>query len=114
MRGAVGTPDQIADLVRRYEEVGVDQVIFVSQAGKNQHEHICESIELFGKEVVPRFADGADDVERTKMDRLAEACAAALGRREPANEVDPDYVINPQGEARPAWGAGDTGEWKPW
>ena len=114
MRGAIGTPDQIADLVRRYEEVGVDQVIFVSQAGANRHEHICESIELFGKEVVPRFAERADEVERKKTERLAEACAAALARREPASEVDPDYVINPQGEARPAWGAGDTGEWKPW
>jgi alkanesulfonate monooxygenase SsuD/methylene tetrahydromethanopterin reductase-like flavin-dependent oxidoreductase (luciferase family) len=114
MRGAVGTPDQIADLVRRYEEVGVDQVIFVSQAGKNQHDHICESIELFGDEVVPRFADKADDVEKAKMERLAEACAAALERREPPSDADPDYVINPQGEARPAWGAGATGEWKPW
>ena len=48
LRGAVGTPDQIADLVARYEAAGVDQVIFVLQAGKNRHEHICESIELFG------------------------------------------------------------------
>ena len=114
MRGAIGTPDQIADLVRRYEEVGVDQVIFVSQAGKNQHEHICESIELFGKEVLPRFAERADEADKAKAERLAEACAAALARREPASDVDPDYVINPQGEARPAWGAGDTEEWKPW
>src|SRR3954469_3811577 len=38
MRGAIGTPDQIRELCRRYEEAGVDQIIFVSQAGKNQHE----------------------------------------------------------------------------
>ena len=42
LRGAVGTPEQIADLCARYEEAGVDQVIFVAQAGRNQHEHICE------------------------------------------------------------------------
>ena len=40
LRGAVGTPDQVRDLVRRYEEAGVDQLIFVLQAGKNRHEHI--------------------------------------------------------------------------
>ena len=47
LRGAVGTPDQIRDLVRHYESVGVDQLIFVSQAGRNKHEDICESLELF-------------------------------------------------------------------
>ena len=25
------------------------------QAGKNSHEHICESLELFAKEVMPEF-----------------------------------------------------------
>ena len=57
LRGAIGTPDQVRELLRGYEEVGVDQVIFVSQAGNNRHEHICESLELFADEVharVPR------------------------------------------------------------
>ena len=73
MRGAVGTPDQIAELCERYEAVGVDQVIFVAQAGRNRHEHICEAIELFGKDVVPRFADGRDEREAAKRERLAPA-----------------------------------------
>ena len=51
LRGAIGTPDQVADLIERYEAAGVDQVIFVSQAGANRHEHICESLELFAAEV---------------------------------------------------------------
>src|SRR3954469_15676327 len=83
LRGAIGTPDQIADLVERYERAGVDQVIFVMQAGRNRHEDICESIELFGKEVVPRFAEGRDEREAAKRERLAEACERALARREP-------------------------------
>ncbi|MDQ3962581.1 MAG: LLM class flavin-dependent oxidoreductase, partial [Actinomycetota bacterium] len=111
MRGAVGTPDQIADLVTRYADVGVDQIIFVSQAGPNRHEHICESLELFGKEVLPRFAGDADELEAAKRERYVDASAAALARRAPAREVDPDYVVNPQGEARPAWGAGASEEW---
>ena len=56
LRGAVGTPDQVREFLRRYEEAGVDQVIFVAQAGKNRHEHIMESLELFGREVLPEFA----------------------------------------------------------
>ena len=75
LRGAIGTPEQIRDLCRRYEEAGVDQVIFVSQAGKNRHEHICESLELFAKEVMPEFA------ERTRGARAREAGAAGPGRR---------------------------------
>jgi alkanesulfonate monooxygenase SsuD/methylene tetrahydromethanopterin reductase-like flavin-dependent oxidoreductase (luciferase family)/putative sterol carrier protein len=108
LRGAVGTPDQIADLVKRYEAAGVDQVIFVLQAGKNLHEHICESIELVGQEVLPRFPhDEADRREQEKRERLADACERALARREPARTLEPgSYVIEPQDEPRPAYSAG--------
>ena len=30
-----------------FQAAGVDQVIFLQQAGRNRHEHICESLELF-------------------------------------------------------------------
>ena len=30
-------------------------MILLNQAGKNSHEHICESLELFAKEVMPEF-----------------------------------------------------------
>src|SRR3954462_441811 len=83
LRGAVGTPEQVGDLCARYEAAGVDQVIFVLQAGKNRHEHICESIDLFGSEVLPRFAPQADERESEKRARLASACEAALTRRAP-------------------------------
>jgi hypothetical protein len=32
-----------------------DQVMFVTQAGRNKHEHICEALELFATEVMPEF-----------------------------------------------------------
>ncbi len=51
------TQTEVREYLRRYEEAGVDQVIFVMQAGRNQHEHIMESIELFGREVLPEFAE---------------------------------------------------------
>jgi hypothetical protein len=30
-------------------------VILLNQAGKNSHEHICDSLELFAREVMPEF-----------------------------------------------------------
>jgi alkanesulfonate monooxygenase SsuD/methylene tetrahydromethanopterin reductase-like flavin-dependent oxidoreductase (luciferase family) len=102
MRGAIGTPDQVAELLRRYEEVGVDQAIFVMQAGKNQHEHICEAIELFGKKVLPEFGERRDKREAEKRERLAKACDRAMARRSPPRRADPNYVITPQGEPTPA------------
>src|SRR3954449_5650262 len=92
LRGAIGTPEQVADLSERYERAGVDQIIFVSQAGKNRHEHICESIELFAEKVIPRFAERADAVEEEKRARLAEAGARAVARGDPPRPA-PDYEV---------------------
>ena len=102
LRGAVGTPEQVAALCERYEAAGVDQVIFVSQAGRNRHEDICESLELFGTKVLPRFEDGAERAEAQKSERLARACEEALKRRSPPRRADPTYVVSPQDEPRPA------------
>ncbi len=102
LRGAIGTPKQVADLLDRYEAAGVDQVIFVAQAGRNRHEHICEALELFGKEVLPGFAERADDLDVARRERLAEAIEAALRRREPARVAPAGYVVMPQGEPAPA------------
>jgi len=98
LRGAIGTPDQVAELISRYEAAGVDQVIFVMQAGPNRHEHICESLELFGKRVLPRFADRREEKEAEKADRLAPAVEAALARREPARTLQVPYPIDEDAE----------------
>ena len=93
LRGAVGTPSQISDLVRAYEAAGVDQLIFVSQAGRNRHEHICESLELFAREVMPEFRDRAESIDEAKARRLAPAVADALARRAPPRAAPPDYAF---------------------
>jgi hypothetical protein len=98
LRGAVGTPEQIRDLVRRYEAAGVDQVVFVLQAGPNRHEHICEALELFAARVLPEFAERAEERDREKLERLRPAMEAALARREPAREAPPGYVIDEPAE----------------
>ena len=59
--GLVGSPETIRNKLRKYQTSHIDQVILLNQAGKNSHEHICESLELFAREVMPEFqaAEGA-------------------------------------------------------
>jgi hypothetical protein len=108
LRGAIGTPDQVADLIQRYEAAGVDQVIFVLQAGANRHEHICESIELFAADVLPRFMERVPERERAKAERLAGALERAMARRAPARVANPDYVVKPDREPAPAPAQAET------
>jgi alkanesulfonate monooxygenase SsuD/methylene tetrahydromethanopterin reductase-like flavin-dependent oxidoreductase (luciferase family) len=98
LRGAIGTPAQVTDLIARYEAAGVDQVMFVMQAGRNRHEHICESIELFARQVLPRFADGREEAEAAKADRLAAAADRALSRRAGRRTLPAGYQINEEAE----------------
>lgn len=98
LRGAIGTPEQVTELVRRYQAAGVDQVIFVIQSGRNNHEHVCESLELFGSQVLPQFAEGREEREAAKAERLAPAIEAALGRRAPARKLPEPYPIDEAAE----------------
>jgi alkanesulfonate monooxygenase SsuD/methylene tetrahydromethanopterin reductase-like flavin-dependent oxidoreductase (luciferase family) len=93
LRGAIGTPDQIRELLRGYEAIGVDQMIFVMQAGRNRHEHICESMELFAREVMPEFHERHDAQHKLKLERLAPAIERALARRAPPRISPADYGI---------------------
>jgi alkanesulfonate monooxygenase SsuD/methylene tetrahydromethanopterin reductase-like flavin-dependent oxidoreductase (luciferase family) len=87
LSGAVGTPDQVRQYLRGMEEAGVDQVIFVAQAGANRHEDICEAYELFAREVMPEFKERDERLERDKRRRLApviDRIMAARSDRRPA------------------------------
>jgi alkanesulfonate monooxygenase SsuD/methylene tetrahydromethanopterin reductase-like flavin-dependent oxidoreductase (luciferase family) len=53
--GLIGSPETLRRKLRRFETSHIDQVILLNQAGKNTHEHICESLELFAREVMPEF-----------------------------------------------------------
>jgi len=95
LRGATGTPEQVREYLRRYEAVGVDQVILSCSAGRNRHDHIMESLELFGREVLPEFAERDARLQAEKTERLAPVIAAAMARK-PASDhptLDPDYEI---------------------
>ena len=51
----IGSPATIRERLRELRAANVDQVILLNQAGKNTHEDICSSLELFAKEVMPEF-----------------------------------------------------------
>lgn len=51
----IGSPDTIRERLLELERSNVDQVILLNQAGKNTHEDICTSLELFAQEVMPEF-----------------------------------------------------------
>jgi alkanesulfonate monooxygenase SsuD/methylene tetrahydromethanopterin reductase-like flavin-dependent oxidoreductase (luciferase family) len=94
LRGAVGTPEQLREFLRRYEEAGVDQLIFVMQAGNNRHEHIMESIELFGSEVLPEFVERDEVASVAKAERWAPIISEALARKQDRSPAMPEgYVM---------------------
>ncbi len=82
-RSGIGTPEQVRCHLRAYAEAGVDQVVFVQQGGRNRHDHICESLELFAREVMPELVDGEEARETSKAVRLAPGIAEAMARRTP-------------------------------
>lgn len=80
-RAGIGTPEQIREHLEIMENAGVDQVVFIQQAGMNRHEDICESLKLFADKVLPDFK--ARDIEHSthKNERLADAIHAADARK---------------------------------
>ena len=60
-RGVIiaGNPESCIKAVQMYEDIGVDQVMMIMQTETIPHERVMESIELFGKEVIPVFSKAA-------------------------------------------------------
>ncbi|MDP6344521.1 MAG: LLM class flavin-dependent oxidoreductase, partial [Alphaproteobacteria bacterium] len=78
---AIGTPGQLRERLALFADAGVDQVIFIQQSGRNRHDHICQSLELFAAEVMPTFKDGEAEREARKAEELAPYVEAALARK---------------------------------
>ena len=53
--GLIGSPETIRRKLRQFQESQVDQVILLNQAGKTSHKDICDSLEMFAREVMPEF-----------------------------------------------------------
>jgi alkanesulfonate monooxygenase SsuD/methylene tetrahydromethanopterin reductase-like flavin-dependent oxidoreductase (luciferase family) len=77
----IGTPDDMRRHLRALENSGVDQIIFMQQAGRNRHDHICQSLELFAAEVMGEFVEDRAARDAKKAEELAPFIEAALARK---------------------------------
>ncbi len=64
--GLIGSPETIRRKLRQFEAAHVDQVILLNQAGKTSHQDICDSLDLFAREVMPEFHARQDEQEAWK------------------------------------------------
>ncbi|HLK23713.1 MAG TPA: LLM class flavin-dependent oxidoreductase [Caulobacteraceae bacterium] len=66
---AIGTAETLHRTLAKYEDQHLDVMIFVAQCGDRKHEHIMESIETFGKELLPEFKERHEKVHRPWRER---------------------------------------------
>ncbi len=50
-----GEPDEVAEQLSRYQEVGADQLVFGIPSDSVEHEEVLEMLEVFGTKVIPQF-----------------------------------------------------------
>ncbi len=79
--GCIGSPEQLRASLRKFQDAGVDQTVFIQQGGNNRHEHICDSLKCFAKEVMPEFREGEAAREAKKQAELAPYVEAAFKRK---------------------------------
>ncbi|MCS5619902.1 MAG: LLM class flavin-dependent oxidoreductase [Myxococcota bacterium] len=88
----IGTPDDLTKHLLALQASGMDQVILMQQAGRNKHEHICEALELFANDVMPKLTKGRDEREANKAKELAPYIEAALARKQRMAPLNQDEV----------------------
>lgn len=72
----VGTPDDCAEALAKWDDIGIDQLIMGPTGSQWPYELVEESVELFGNRVVPKF-DGTPDEARAA--RFRREAAERLG-----------------------------------
>jgi len=98
----IGTPEDFRAHIKHFQDAGVDQIILLQQAGRNRHEHICESIDLLARDVLPEFAERAAERDERKADDLAPHVEKALARKKRmAQLADADIPVVKASVARP-------------
>jgi hypothetical protein len=98
----IGTPGDFRAHIKHFQDAGVDQIILLQQAGRNRHEHICESLDLLARDVLPEFAERAAERDQRKADELAPHVEKALARKKSmAPLADADIPVVKASVARP-------------
>ena len=78
----IGSPETIREKLLELEAANVDQVILLNQAGKNTHKDICDSLDLFAREIMPEFHAREDEHQQWK--------SAVLGGELELEDIDTD------------------------
>lgn len=92
--GGIGTPDELREHLRKFQEAGVDQSVFIQQAGNNKHEHIMQGMELFGQDVMPEFKENEAERVKQKEEELAPYIEEAFKRKDQLAEMaDEDIPV---------------------
>ncbi|MEZ5264397.1 MAG: LLM class flavin-dependent oxidoreductase [Acidimicrobiales bacterium] len=96
----IGTPENYLKLAMEFQNAGVDQMIFLQQGGKNRHEHICDSLQYFARDVLPHFLEDRDAREARKQEELAPFIEAAMARKQylPPMTDDEIPIVPPSAE----------------
>jgi len=90
----IGTPDEMRKHLRGFAEAGVDQVSFIQQGGRNKHEDICNSLEMFASEVMPEFKEYESERVKRKEEELAPYIEAAMKRKQFMKPLSDDEIPN--------------------
>jgi alkanesulfonate monooxygenase SsuD/methylene tetrahydromethanopterin reductase-like flavin-dependent oxidoreductase (luciferase family) len=77
----IGTPEDARRHIRGLSNSGVDQLIFLQQVGRNRHDDINASLQLFADEVLPEFKAEEQARQEKKDAELAPYVEAALARK---------------------------------
>jgi hypothetical protein len=88
----IGTPKQLRAHLKSFEDSGVDQVAFIQQGGNNRHEHICQSLELFAREVLPEFDEREEARAKQKQEELAPFIEQAMMRKQKVAPLAEDKI----------------------
>jgi alkanesulfonate monooxygenase SsuD/methylene tetrahydromethanopterin reductase-like flavin-dependent oxidoreductase (luciferase family) len=88
----IGTPETMRKHLRGFAESGVDQVAFIQQGGRNRHEHICEALELFSREVMPEFKEHEAARQKRKAEEFAPYVEKAFARKQKMRELKDDEI----------------------
>jgi alkanesulfonate monooxygenase SsuD/methylene tetrahydromethanopterin reductase-like flavin-dependent oxidoreductase (luciferase family) len=88
----IGTPDDLRQHLSAFEASGVDQVAFIQQGGRNKHEHICEALELFAREVMPEFKERDAARQQRKAAALAPYVEKAMARKQRMRALADDEI----------------------
>ena len=78
--GAIGTVEQVR--ARSGRSPRSASISFCSSSRvENRHDHICESLELFQREIMAEFREGDEERQQRKMDELAPYIERAFERK---------------------------------